>query len=334
MKVLFSSYHHVGLGQGGMYFQILQTKRALEQLGIEVIEHSFMRTDLTDINICHIFATHSSNHTLINLCKNNNIPVVMSTVFNSFSKSKFRIFAERTFMRLPGISSELRSLEHTLNNIDQVFALNHEEKALLRSYFPKLNPERVKILPNGLDLEFSGSVPTKQNDTVLCVGQVCQRKNQLNLIKAAQGANWKLDIVGGLDNSKYSMACVKESQGHPNIKLHGSLNYGCDQLLTLYKSSKVFCLPSFSEVQPLTLIEAAQNNCNIVVSSKFPIQDFLRGEADFFNPNSIEEIKCAIESSLLKHGNLLEIMSRQPSWGDIASNLINSYSNLVKFYEE
>ena len=86
MKVLFVCYPQVGLNKGGMYVQIMETAKALEHLGVEIIFHDQMQNQLPDIDVCHIFSTHPAVHGYMQSAIDAGVPTVWSTVFNEFAK--------------------------------------------------------------------------------------------------------------------------------------------------------------------------------------------------------------------------------------------------------
>jgi glycosyltransferase involved in cell wall biosynthesis len=327
MKILFVSYPHVGLGKGGMYFQIKNTRHALEELGHEVHYHNFMDDDLTGFDACHFFALDSINQELVLKCSAANVPVYFSPVYNVFAKTKSRQLIERKLANLiPGFLSHIKILNNISNLIQYVFPLNEEEKIRLELVFPSFSG-KTSILPNGIDTEMTKEnlSSKKSPNMVLNVGEICQRKNQLNLIKAAENSNWELHLVGGFLDDSYSKSCVSLADKLPNVFIHGALEYGSETLLNLYRKSKVFALPSHSEVQPLTILEAAQFDCNVVAGATVPIQDFFKGYVSLCDANNIHDIRSAVDSSLEKEAGLKNIVEKQPSWIDIADKLVSFY---------
>lgn len=335
MKVLFVSYPHVGLGKGGMYYQIKKTEEALSKIGCVVDYHNFMNTSLEDYDICHFFATNSVNTVIIDECKKLNIPVVISTVFNVFSKSNFRNKLDVALSKtIPGFLSNVKQLDRSMYLFDAVIGLNENELLVLKSLFPQAS-DKMHLIPNGIDLKMQSNktLAEKESNMVLNVGSLCPRKNQLNLIEAASGANWQLHLVGPKDDSNYAEDCLRRISELPNVFYYGELSYGSNELIDLYSRTKTFCLPSYSEVQPLTFIEAAQNNCRIVTGDTIPVQDFLKTNTDFANASSPNDIRNKIELSLQKRSTSKNEIQSQKSWDEIGLDIKCIYKSLVSFDE-
>ena len=69
------------------------------------------------------------------------------------------------------------------------------------------------------------------------------------------------------------------------------------QLKEYYQKAKVHVLPSHFENIGLASIEAGAMNCNLVVSSKGFISEYLRDEAYYCDPCSEASIRTAIEQA-------------------------------------
>ena len=68
----------------------------------------------------------------------------------------------------------------------------------------------------------------------------------------------------------------QEHAGSARIKILGRVEY--DALLTLYKQADVFCLPSYSEGFPTTLLEAAACGCAQIASDVGGVRELICSE--------------------------------------------------------
>ncbi len=330
MKVLFLSYPHVGLGNGGMYRQIMQTKKELENIGVQVDVHSFLNNDISQYDICHVFATSESCYGVVRNCKNKGIPVVLSTVFSSFGRSALKITAEKILAKyMPGFLGSLKVTYNIIDLADQIIALNDKEVNLLNNYFDNIN-EKVIIVANGIDTNMiDKELNHKTSNLVLNVGLLHEIKNQYNLICAAENARWDLAIVGKIGDDNYSKKCVAKAEKLENVHLYGALEYGSGQLKDLYRKARVFCLPSTTEVSPLTLLEAAGHNCQIVASNAFPVPELLVNAVHYVDPHSIKSIRAGIDESFLQNVDTWNLIRTEPTWADIAKTINSIYEKLV-----
>lgn len=339
MKVLFVCYPHVGIVQGGMYQQINNTANELRNLGVDVVYHDVWSNQLDDIDICHVFSTHVAIEGLFNAVVKKNIPVVWSTVLNVFDKTKLRLLTEKILSKyIPGFLPNYKQCGRFSRYSSSIIALNKDEKKILEMLYPE---SRMKIftIPNGIDARLTASdkichkkleaIIKNDNPIVLNVAYFCHRKNQLNLIRSSKGRNWNLVLIGKIDDSEYSKQCLIEAEKIPNVFILGELPYGDDLLLSSYQKASVFALPSFSEVQPLTLIEAAQNDCNLVVSNNTPVQSFLNGYVSSCDPSKEMDISAAINCELAMKRSLKTVISKQPSWCEVSNKVMEIYRNIV-----
>jgi glycosyltransferase involved in cell wall biosynthesis len=339
MKVLFVCYPHVGLGKGGLFLQIVHTKKSLEKLGIQVVMHEFMENKIPEVDICHVFSTNPSSHPIINYCKSINIPVVISSVYGTFNKSKLRVSIENKLSKLlPGFLPQKKTLLQAFKEASRVITLNEDESNVLSYVYGTLLSNKLEIIPNGVDhsmfggdeYKFRSKFNIENKKIVLNVGVVCEGKNQLNLIRASEEQNWTLLIIGKLDNSEYSLKCKQLAEANDNILLLGQLPYGSEDLKGAYKSATVFCLPSVSEVQPLTLIEAAQYNCNLLVSENVPVQSFFKECIEYCKVYDVNHIRSTIIKSLKTDSQTQPIISKELSWDDVGKKIQKIYFDILK----
>ena len=337
MRVLFSAYPHVGIAQGGMYLQIQHTAKALRKQGIEVLFHDSWQNQLGKVDLCHFFSTHGAGFGVFKAALDQNLPCVWSNVLNVFEKSKRRLKLEmRLSKAIPGFLPAWKEASSLAIRSRRLIALNGQEAGILGLLFPDAR-DKIVTIPNGLDKTMANGDPDifrkafriETPQYVVNVARVCPVKNQLNLIEAAKGQDWTLAVVGILDDSDYSNACRSAAHGHPNIFLTGALDYGSPLLASAFSGAATFCLPSHSEVQPLTLIEAAQNNCNLVVSRNFPVQPFLQPHVICVDPDDPAAIREAIKRSFARPPTgTRDAIAAQPSWDEVATEIRGIYEDL------
>jgi len=339
MRVLFICYPHVGVTKGGMYIQIQKTAEALQQCGVEVVFQSPWENQLPDCDICHAFSTNEAVYGMMQAAISAEKPTVWSTVFNVFSRPMWQLKTQIALSeKLPGFYTAWKICRQLSISCSHVIALNDDEKYRLESVFPTMTG-KTSIIPNGIDINFSQgdqvSFRTKfglslQDKYVLNVGIMCERKNQLSLIRAAKGKTWKLVLVGPYDESSYVKQCLHEAECLNNVIVTGPLPYGSNLLAGAYAGADVFCLPSFSEVQPLTLIEAAVAGCRLVASNQTPIMQCLKNHVFLCSPNDINGLQYNIEKAFKMPVTAREIILQQPTWKNVGDQISQIYSQLLK----
>src|SRR5262249_61332609 len=76
------------------------------------------------------------------------------------------------------------------------------------------DPDRLRVVPNGVDERFAAVASSRPRDRVLYVGRIEPRKNVLGLIRALRPMELPLEIIGGVvpGHEGYARAC-RESSG-------------------------------------------------------------------------------------------------------------------------
>lgn len=108
---------------------------------------------------------------------------------------------------------------------------------------------------------------TKQETRYICVGSVCPRKNQFEVIKAfhlllSQGIKARLDIYG-YDCNSYAEKCreyVMENSLESRVVFHGY----CDDMQAVYRDSDAVIIGSTVESYPNVVSEAMANSVSVI----------------------------------------------------------------------
>lgn len=186
---------------------------------------------------------------------------------------------------------------------DVLITINHEDykraqKKLFAKetiYIPGVGVDINKIEKQIVNAEEKRKELGVPDDMVwmLTVGELNERKNHRNLIKAvSQIDNIYLTIAGSGSLYDEMMELIIRLRLQDRVKLIGFRT----DVIELCKSADMFALPSLQEGLPVALMEAMACAKPCVVSE-------IRGNIDiidhnggtFFDPNSVEDCKYAIE---------------------------------------
>ena len=340
MKVLFLSYSHVGTTRGGMYQQIMGTARGLEEIGVEVIFGNPWQRQISDVDICHIFAGADSVYNMALAAKTIGVPVVWSTVLNVFDKRLARLRMEQFLSeRLPGLLPGRRLGQKIFEIANVVVALNREEAVVHAVLFGPESEDKTRVIPNGFDSKILGGDGSlfrskyqlnSRRIIALNVAHITPIKNQLSLVRAAKRQDWDLFLVGKHGDDAYSQRVIEESRCLSNVSILGELPYAGSELKNIYAAADVFCLPSFSEVQPISLIEAASNGCRLVASENVPIDPLLEEYVLTHQVTDVRSIQSAINQCCTSPGPPAGLVTKFPTWQDIATRVHSVYRELLK----
>lgn len=172
--------------------------------------------------------------------------------------------------------------------------------------------DRLTIIPNIIDRVYLEPSEPHDRRGVLCVGSICVRKNQLRLAQACELAGMHLTLVGDVVPGEEPYAdAVSAVVTRAGGKWLRHVEPFSRELVSLYRGAKVFALCSFSETQPISLLEAMAAGCAIVTSDRpFSRQRAFKSAlvVDPSNVGSISRavISAAAEPAAVNHQELSE----------------------------
>ena len=335
MKVLFVTCPRIGLNRGGLEVKIEKITRELDSLGVEVIYYDVWQNQIPNVDICHMFTVDGSILPHMQRASKLGKGVVISPIFSCFESTPFvvRIKAKLSLC-VPGMYSDLVRAASMFNVADRVFPINKQEKNMLIKVFD-LPTERFEIVPNGLNKRFcSGDPSLFENkygvkDFVLHAGRIDPNKNQLTLIKAMRDLPYKLILIGPNDDKDYLRKC--HSAAGENVIFTGSFNYEDPMLPSAFAAAKLFVLPSFSEVMPLTLYEAGVAGCKLLASKNFPVAEEISEYVPRFDPTDYKQLADLIDREMKTpvDKDLAEATQAMPSWEDVGRKIKGIYEEII-----
>lgn len=143
-----------------------------------------------------------------------------------------------------------------------------------------------------------GETLSKREKKILFVGQLIHRKNIMRLCQAFLGVDktvrsgWKLEVCGCgplKDQLPKSDDIVLRDFVQP------------EQLAGVYRSARIFALPSFEDHWPLVIHEASLSGCALFISERLGDKvDFLEDGVNGFsyNPDSADGMRRALQRLL------------------------------------
>jgi glycosyltransferase involved in cell wall biosynthesis len=151
--------------------------------------------------------------------------------------------------------------------LDAIVTVSPEQKEIAIRYFA-FQHQRVHVIPNIVRTPFwNDGGADRRSDIVLCTGSITMRKGQLDLIEAAAGADFRVQIAGGCvpGEERYFEAVMTRIANLNNVDYLGDLDSDASELVDAYHRATGFVLLSTSETQPLGLLEATAAGCAILV---------------------------------------------------------------------
>lgn len=199
----------------------------------------------------------------------------------------------------------------------------------------------IYYIPNGIDVEKFDKMKNLEAQTpiLLFVGRLHPQKNLIKLLEAFEiivtSKNMNLLIVGTgsqLSNLKRKVAELKIKD---HIHFLGQVT-GRD-LTKIYKSARLFILPSIYEGQPLTLLEAWAAKIPVIATRTGDCQFLIKNGKNGYlinDPRNINEIAAVIEKALdgknlARMGqNGYNLVRKNFSWEKSAQETLKVYESL------
>jgi len=345
---------------GGDTIQMEQTAKFLSELGVSVdIIPSSEHINYENYDLLHLFNIIRPND-FISIVSKTNLPVAISTIYVDYTEhqkeaqkgllgflSKFidgdkieyiKVIA-RHFINNEKISSpkyiwlgHRKSIRYLLNRSSILLPNSNSENNRLLAKFGVL--KQSKIIPNGIDLEkfdIKLKCNAKYANSIICVGRIESRKNQLNLIRAVNRTNYKLIIIGkkSPNQKKYYEKCRKEAHLNNNIVFEDHMAQ--EHIIEIMKSARVHALASWFETTGLVSLEAAYMGCNIVITNKGDQKEYFEDLAFYCDPSDVSSIKTAIDEAYSKpfREKLREKIKKNYNWNVAAEKTLDAYKTIL-----
>lgn len=366
MKVLFQSRTNLFDAPGGDMVQMLKTKEFLEKKGIQVDISLEFEPNLKEYDLVHLFNLMEPQDIYLQMlnAKKQNKKIALSTIYGLYTeferkargglfqkianllsayqigyiKTIIKHFFEKRFHK--GVIKMLFKgyygmMKEIVDNTSVFLPNSVSEMNRVANEFKLKNYNFVSI-PNSIDKSIFTEEETNQEnkfsqykDCIVCAARIEGRKSTLNLVRAVNGTNYKLVLVGKeSQNQKKYVQQVHDEAGE-NVFFLGAIPH--NDLRDLYKMAKVHALVSWMETPGLSSLEAATMGCNIVVTKKGDTYDYFEDYAFYCEPDDVNSIKEAIEKAFLTPVNpkLKEKILEKYIWEKTAEETIKGYEKLM-----
>ncbi len=272
MRVLFCNRADALSRWGGDSTQMVETRRALERLGIDVEVDLSPDPDVRAFDFVHVFNIQNpaDGLTRIRTARRAGKPVALST----------REMAELSDVLLPNSVAELEILIAQLD-------------------YPEARAKACVVV-NGVSMASPQPAPHVERllrelpaEYVLEVGRIEPCKGQIRLVRALESApELPIVIIGAGSDSSYGRDLDQAARQRGNTFIVGPVPHA--QLPTFYERARVHALPSMRESPGLVTMEAAHHGANCVVGIHAPVQEYFGSLAWVCDPTAEDSIRAAV----------------------------------------
>lgn len=323
MKILFFTYPVAFVTPGGGEIQLVETRKALQLLGVQVDLYDMWNPNITDYNVIHLFSVQPGVRQLQMQAKERGIKVVNSPI-----------------MWIPKGAGhyDMHNLYSILANSDLILPNSQAEKEAFLDFYD-LPAEKYHVAYNGIDPAelkpvsselFTKHVGIQDKSYLLCVANIEHRKNQYRLIEAANRLSMPLILIGHVRDPNYFAECQKIMGD--NTRYVGALTHNSDLLKSAFAGCKMHILPGLLETPGLSSMEAAALGAPIVSTNVGSAHEYFADMIQYCDPFSVESICNAITQTLATGVNTTALSKRmlnQFTWKNTAEQTLAAYQQLI-----
>jgi glycosyltransferase involved in cell wall biosynthesis len=183
--------------------------------------------------------------------------------------------------------------------------------------------DKIRVVPNGVDEEFTREGPAAEGDYVLTVGTLEPRKNLARLVEAARRSDLELRVVGARGWGKVEV-------GGNGVRWLGEVSD--TELARLYRGALCVAYPSLYEGFGIPVLEAMACGAPVVTTRGTAMEEIADGAAVLVDTRDPAEIAAGIaraaaeRDQLVSHG--LE-RARAFRWDAIADATVGVYREAI-----
>lgn len=366
MKVLMVNRDNAYSQFGGDTMQMLETKSALEKLGVEVdVKLGEQDTKVYyNYDVIHFFNIQTDSFTCkeVRKAKKAEKKIAVSTIWWDYTtienSSKNQTLSKRA-TRLKSILGNdiFYKIQKMKRKVEEKVKFNNRKKILeyadillpnsnievkmLNDNFFGCYSEKSAVIYNGICTEklqkkvvFPSDIKNigfENRKYAIQVGRIENIKNNYQTIRACIELDIPIVFIGAEIDEAYLKEC-KIIAKKAKVFFAGKREFS--DIVNYYKHAKIHVLPSFRETPGLASLEAAYCGCNIVSTSVGSAKEYFGDLAHYCDPTNYESIKLAIKKAWESEGNnISEIISSNFTWDKAGEETLNAY-NRIKVEEK
>ena len=183
--------------------------------------------------------------------------------------------------------------------------------------------DKIRVVPNGVDEEFTREGPAAEGDYVLTVGTLEPRKNLARLVEAARRSDLELRVVGARGWGKVEV-------GGNGVRWLGEVSD--TELARLYRGARCVAYPSLYEGFGIPVLEAMACGAPVVTTRGTAMEEIADGAAVLVDTRDPAEIAAGIERAAAEREQLVSRgleRARAFRWDAIADATVGVYREAI-----
>ncbi len=333
MKVLLDCSVPFSLAHGGQQIQIEQTFRSLKEIGV-CVEHLQWWEDSQKADLIHYFGRPPVEY--LELARRKGIRVIAAELLTAAgSRAALALRTQRLAIRvargiLPPLVTKRYGWE-AFQKADACLALTRWEAHLMQYLFGA-QPEKVHVVPNGVEELFLRDSPAQRGPFLVCSAVITERKRVLELAQAACSAKTPLLIIGKpyAPSDPYSLSFLKLCELHHDLLRYEGQVQDRARVAQIYREARGFVLLSTMESLSLAALEAAACGCPLLLSD-LPWARTVFGERATYCPITPSIPNTArVLRRFYDQAPELPTATKPLSWIQVADQLRQVYAAVLK----
>lgn len=314
LRIVFNTWSGAMFQRGGGEVQLFQTKKALEDLGHEVILFD-QWNPVTDVDLLHQFSTDVGVEHVVRKYRELGIPVALSTILWNFPGQehfqywRYKWLMENSQVMMTNSDVESQRLSEHLGIPLEKFIKTRN--SISTAYLAKATGDRFRV-------EFG-----IKDKFVLSVANIDRRKNTKLLAQSCERLGAQLVLIGHVKDQNY----FDESRAvGPSFRHLGPIEDE-EILKSAYAACDVFALPSLCETPGIAALEAAAQGAKIVITSEGSTTEYFGDEAVYVNPLDDKSIEQGLAQALAaaRPAALAGRILNEYTWARTAEEVLAGY---------
>lgn len=299
------------------FYEILKNKNCLDKTYVVPIHHDNAAVKRFNVNRYSYFFSIFSNIFFVEKIK----ACVRAL------RSKKNIFESFFHLFFVSYKNKIKSL---LLESKGIIAIANGEILKIETDFNISIKQKATVIYNGVTKEFVNSLGAHDDGfyrdiDVLVSGRIEERKNQLKIAKVLLGKPFNIKFVGALNenNKRYCDEFLKVISDSSNLEYLGKVEP--DEMISLYKRSRIHLSCSWFEVSSLVDIEAFFAGCYVFSSKNGHSAELLKGDRfSVIDPSDLSGLPTKIEDilklNIIESSTLYDLHSIR-TWDDSGREL-------------
>lgn len=315
-KVLFNTWTGAFFKAGGGEVQLLNSKRALEDIGYSVSLFDQWKPP-TDFSILHQFSIETGTEHVVRSYKELGKKVAVSTIL---------------WDKIPTEDPHYYRIKSIFQMADLLLTNSDMESRRLSDHFNIPSKKFLKTR-NAVSLEYfsQGQADYFRNEFqisekfILTVANIDRRKNTKRLVEACAKLEIPLISIGHIKDTQY----FNEFKGANHFRHLGPI-FDVELLKSAYSACEAFVLPSLCETPGIAALEAGSQGARLVLTQEGSAREYFGSLATYVDPNDVQSICEGVVEGLASETQSLvkDHVRLNFSWDQAGRDIAVAYEQL------